>query len=276
MAVAMGCNRSDGKEGDLFSRENLVAWCIVPFDAADRTPGERAKMLNELGISRMAYDYRDRHIPSFRKEIVVLETAGIELTAVWLWVDPRNEDLFSEANRQIFQILEETGTRTDLWIGFPEGAFEEGPEEQRLDAAVQAVRKILERAEKLGCTLSLYNHGGWYGDPENQVRIIEAIGSDQIGIVYNFHHGHHQTDRFGALLERMMPYLNTINLNGMKKEGPKILPLGEGNLELEMMRTIRDAGYDGLIGIIGHTEGKDIRPVLERNLEGLEQLRRQL
>ena len=27
----------------LFARENLVAWCIVPFDSAKRGPEERAK-----------------------------------------------------------------------------------------------------------------------------------------------------------------------------------------------------------------------------------------
>ena len=39
---------------DLFDKDNLIAWCIVPFDAADRSPVERAQMLNELGISQLA------------------------------------------------------------------------------------------------------------------------------------------------------------------------------------------------------------------------------
>src|SRR5262245_59245051 len=35
---------------DLFARENLVAWCIVPFDSKKRGPEERAAMLKKLGF----------------------------------------------------------------------------------------------------------------------------------------------------------------------------------------------------------------------------------
>jgi hypothetical protein len=43
-----------------------------------------------------------------------------------------------------------------------------------------------------------------------------------------------------------------------------------------MLRIIQNSGYSGPIGILGHTEGEDIRVVLERNLKGLEELRKQL
>jgi hypothetical protein len=51
---------------DLFAKRNLVAWCIVPFDAKKRGPEERAQMLKNLGIRRLAYDYRAEHIPHVR------------------------------------------------------------------------------------------------------------------------------------------------------------------------------------------------------------------
>ena len=43
----------------LFARDNLVAWCIVPFDAAKRNSADRVQMLRELGLSRCAYDWRE-------------------------------------------------------------------------------------------------------------------------------------------------------------------------------------------------------------------------
>ena len=63
--------QSPGKNAsaELFEKDNLIAWCIVPFDAAERGPEARAKMLGDLGISQLAYDYRDEHIPSFKREI---------------------------------------------------------------------------------------------------------------------------------------------------------------------------------------------------------------
>ena len=73
-------------------------------------------------------------------------------------------------------------------MGFPESYYDGYTDEESLQKAVAAVREVLQRAEDIGCTLALYNHGGWYGEPENLMRIIDAIGSDKIKIVYNFHH----------------------------------------------------------------------------------------
>lgn len=233
-------------------------------------------MLDELGIRQFAYDYRDEHIPDFRREIRVLAEHGIRLRAVWLWVEPSGGTVLNASNLEVLRILEETGTQTELWMGIPETVFQGLDDGGSLQRAVGIVREVLERAEGMGCNVALYNHGGWFGEPENQIRIIREIGSEQVGIVYNFHHGHHQVDRFGSLFSEMMPYLTAVNINGMKVEGPKIITLGEGDRELEMLRIIRDAGYSGPIGILGHTEGEDIRIVLERNLKGLEGLKSEL
>jgi hypothetical protein len=40
----------------VFDRDNLVAWCIVPFDAGHRTPAQRADMLDRLRFRKYAYD----------------------------------------------------------------------------------------------------------------------------------------------------------------------------------------------------------------------------
>ena len=279
LAFCLGISacRSGGSTGDkLFEQENLLAWCIVPFDAEERSPLERAEMLRELGLRHFAYDYRDKHIPFFREEIETLRAQRIALDAVWLWVDPRWEDPLNGAGRQILDILGETGSRTEIWLGFPDNAFEGLRNEERLSMAVEVVKEILEECEELGCTLALYNHGGWFGEPDNLIKIIDALGSERIRIVYNFHHAHHQLDHFQENLEKMLPYLSTININGMRVEGPKIITLGEGDRELELLRIIEHSGFSGTIGIIGHTEGEDIRVVLERNLDGLAELRKQL
>lgn len=275
-AICLSACMSLQNKGDLFDRQNLVAWCIVPFDASERSPEQRAHMLNELGITALAYDYRDSHIPSFPEEIEVLKAHHIDLQAVWLWADPRQEDVLGTAGRTIFEMLALSGTQTEIWVGMPEDAFDGLEDKESLVLAISAVREILAEAEKIGCSLALYNHGGWYGEPVNLVRIVEELGSENLRIVYNFHHGHHQVDRFQEYLELMLPYLSTINLNGMRVEGPKIITLGKGDRELALLRILQASGYSGSIGIIGHTEGEDIGPVLERNLQGLENLKDQL
>ena len=67
----------------LFSRTNLVAWCIVPFDTAKRTPLQRAEMLQRLGIHKLAYDWRDEHVATFEDEILECKKHGIEYFAFW-------------------------------------------------------------------------------------------------------------------------------------------------------------------------------------------------
>src|SRR5262245_40470708 len=66
---------------NLFARTNLAAWCIVPFDRKERGPEERAAMLEKLGITMLAYDYRAKHIPTFDAEIEALANHHIRLLA---------------------------------------------------------------------------------------------------------------------------------------------------------------------------------------------------
>src|SRR6476659_7380389 len=79
-------NCPSGRAADyqLFARTNLMAWCIVPFDAKKRGPEERAAMLEKLGFKHFAYDYRAEHIPTFDAEIEALKTRGVALDAFWL------------------------------------------------------------------------------------------------------------------------------------------------------------------------------------------------
>ena len=89
----------------LFAKDNLVAWCIVPFDAKKRGPEERAAMLKRLGFTKFAYDYRAEHIPTFDAEMEALKKQGIELTAWWF-----PQTLNAEA-RQILDVLKRHNSR---------------------------------------------------------------------------------------------------------------------------------------------------------------------
>ncbi len=89
------CLQSDNRKGksvDLFVKENLIAWCVVPYDTMHRGPEERARMLMELGFTKFAWDWREQHLPVLPDEINALRNHKIELTAVWLWIDKRASD----------------------------------------------------------------------------------------------------------------------------------------------------------------------------------------
>src|SRR3990172_10300906 len=72
-----------GENACIVSKDNLVAWCIVPFDAKKRGPEERAEMLVRLGFKKLAYDWRGEHVPTFEQEILQLKAQGIEFFAFW-------------------------------------------------------------------------------------------------------------------------------------------------------------------------------------------------
>lgn len=263
-----------GKE--IFDNDNLVAWCIVPFDAMERSPKERAAMLEDLGFTKMAWDWRMEHIETLPEEIESLQRHGIELTAVWLWLDRHASEGLQPHHHQIFDAVGESGLETTYWVSFGNDFFEGLTGDQKVENAVNAISLVHDRVRRDRGRIALYNHMDWFGEPDNQIRIIEKLGRDSIGIVYNFHHAHHQVEEFPRLLEMMMPYLYTVNLNGMRMDGPKILDLGSGDLEAEMIRTLAESGFKGTIGILGHTEGEDIEKVLLRNFAGLERIREQL
>lgn len=257
----------------LFAPENLVAWCIVPFDAKKRGPEERAAMMQRLGIRRFAYDWRAEHLPTLDQELDALKKHGVSLDAFWFPCGAQPEK--EEHVRVILDFLRRRGVKTQLWLstGVAEG---EAPQEQRVETAARVAQWAATEAEKLGCQVALYNHGGWFGEPENQIAIIERVKMPNLGIVYNFHHGHAHLDRFPELMGKMKPHLLALNINGMRKEGPKILPVGQGDRDLELLRTVVRSGYRGPIGILDHREELDAEEALRLNLDGLRSLRERL
>jgi sugar phosphate isomerase/epimerase len=266
------CGRAaDPPKPDIFAQDNLVAWCIVPFDAKKRGPAERVEMLQKLGFKKYAYDWRAEHLPSFDEEVALLKKAKIELTAVWF---PAN---LGDDAKKLLAVIKKHGVKPQLWVtmGEPAGADKAA----KVEAAASVLKPIAEEAAKLGCSVALYNHGGWFGEPENQVAIIEALRLKNVGIVYNQHHGHDHFDRFPDLLKLMKPHLLALNLNGSvkggEKVGKKIMPLGTGQYDVKLLRAVRDSGYTGPLGILGHTQD-DAADRLADNLDGLRWLLPQL
>ena len=261
-----------GKAGHL-PQDNLVAWCIVPFDAKKRGPAERVEMLQKLAFKRYAYDWRAEHLPGFDEEVALLKK-GEDRTYRGLVSKPASLD---DDAKKLLAVIKKHDVKPQLWItmGDPAGADNTA----KVEAAAKALKPIAEEAAKLGCSVALYNHGGWFGEPENQVAIIEALKLKNVGIVYNQHHGHDHFDKFPELLKLMKPHLLAVNINGSVKGGDKIekkiMPLGTGELDVKLLRAIRDSGYTGPIGILGHTQD-DAAERLADNLDGLRWLVPQL
>lgn len=251
--------------------DNYFAWCIVPFDSQNRTPVERIDMLKSLGFKSYAYDWREKHIPEMAFEFELAKKNSIDITSVWIWIDGTDSvGNLSDNNKQVFKIIEESGIHTQVWIGISEPFFEGLNDEMSMTKAVDMVSYLSDRAATLGCKIGLYNHGGWFGDPVNQVKLIKAMPDQDLGIIFNFHHAHELLDEFPALVDLMLPHLWAVNLDGIIAGGPKILPIGEGNREHDMILLLEEKGYKGPYGILGHVEDADVKVILQKNIDGLQ------
>lgn len=252
----------------VFAKDNLVAWCIVPFDAKKRGPAERADMAKRLGFTKIAYDWRGEHVPTFEQEILEYKKHDIEFFAFWNWHD------------SFGPLIEKHDIKPQIWktLRSPKGATQEA----KVDAAAKFMLPLVKKCEQLGLKLGLYNHGGWGGEPANLVSVCQELhkqGHKKVGIVYNFHHGHEHVEDFKESLQIMKPYLLCLNLNGMSgknQQFQKILPIGRGADEPQMLKEILEVDYEGPIGILGHVASRDVEIVLKENLKGLRELKGKL
>lgn len=248
---------------DLFAKDNLVAWCIVPFDAEKRGPSARAEMLVRLGIRKVAYDWRQQHVPTFEEEILQYKKHDLEYFAFWSW----HEDMG--------RLIEKHEIKPQIWRTLPSPRA--GTQEEKVEAAAKQLAPLVTRAGELGCKVGLYNHGGWGGESENMVVVTKWLQTnakaDHVGIIYNLHHGHGHIGDFAEVLALMKPYLLCLNLNGMNDNAqPKILPVGAGQHDRALLEIIANSGYTGPIGILDHRGDMDAEKSLKQNLDGLAKL----
>lgn len=262
LAVAAGYPGVSADVPGNFRKENLVAWCIVPFDAAKRGPEERAEMVHALGLKKVAYDWRKPHIPTFEEEILAYRRHGIEMFAFWA------------GHEEAFALFEKYDLHPQVWKTL---AGEKGEsQEEKVRSAADSMEPLAKRTGELGCAFGLYNHGGWGGEPANLIAVCEELrsrGHGHVGIVYNFHHAHGHLENWEASFAKMKPYLLCLNLNGMvpggDKEGKKILTIGEGTGEKGMIEAVIRSGYDGPVGILDHRNETDSAETLYQNITGL-------
>ncbi|MDZ4401423.1 LamG-like jellyroll fold domain-containing protein [Prosthecobacter sp.] len=268
LSAYSACSVGHLSAADIFDKSNLAAWCIVPFDAAKRTPEARAEMVAKMGLKKVAYDWRAEHVAEFEREILAYQKHGIEMFAFWGMHD------------EAFRLFEKYKLHPQIWI-MMKGAGE--TQEAQIKSAAEGLLPILEKAKKIGSQVGIYNHGGWGGEPENMVAVCDYLkknhAADNIGIIYNLHHGHSHLDRLPKAIEAMKPHLLCLNLNGMdidgEAKGRKILPLGVGTEDVKVLRILRASGYSGPIGILNHTN-EDAEGRLLDNLDGLKWLIPQL
>ena len=127
------------------------------------------------------------------------------------------------ANEMVFESLKVTELSTQIWVGIDAEFFEGLSESQSLKKAQDMISCLSEKAQKVNCKIALYNHGGWFGDPKNQLEIMKRLPQYDIGIIYHFRHkhAHPQLENYGSIIKQILLFLWCDTLNGIKKEALK-------------------------------------------------------
>ena len=270
--LTAACKAQSGTQ--LIDTDKIYAWCIVPYDSVKRLPEERINMLKGLGINKYAYDWREKHLATMAEELTLAKQNDVEIISVWMWIDDNwdSTDGLNRSNQKVFDVVKEVNYKGQIWVSFNANFFDGLSDSEAVKKGAAMIEYLSQRANALGCKVALYNHGDWFGEPKNQLKLIAALPKEHLGLIYNFHHAHKQIDSFPEMVTMMLPHLWSVNLNGLRKEGPKILTIGEGDYEKIMIDTLLEKGYVGDFGILGHVGDADVEIILRANLDGLKKL----
>ena len=206
-------------------------------------------MLERLGFKHFAYDWRGEHIPTFDAEIEALKRHGVSLDAFWVAPGELNDE-----SRIILDVLKRHGVKAPA-LG--PARLRRRPRRRAPSKSAASTRpsesssRWPTRPPRSAARVALYNHGGWFGEPENQIAIIEELkaqGITNVGMVYNLHHGHEHLDRFPELLAnaQALPRGAQPQRHGPRRRqatGGRSSRWARATHDLELLRTIRDSGY---------------------------------
>lgn len=270
-SLIISCNKNNEQ---LIKIDEVSPWCIIGFDSLERTPEQRIKMLEELGLKKYGFNRGKGEFDEMIQEFNLAKEHGIEITSTLLWLNAKRDSLgqLSPSNQELLDNIKHIEQKPVIWISFSNNYFEKIDDEESIKLAVEMIKFIKLTTDEIGCKIALYNHHGWFGNPMNQLEILKELKDDSITMVYNFHHAHEYLDDYKSILKKIKPHLSYVNLNGIQKEGPQILTIGQGDYEYEMIKTLKEEGYNGPWGILGHIKTEDVEKVLVRNIEGLKSL----
>jgi len=259
------------KVNESFKVEALSPWCIRGFDSLDRSPEQRIAMLRQMGFTKYGYNKGKGQVDEMKEEFKRAKENNIEIVSIFLWLNKERDSIgkLSPSNQELLKNLGETTNKPTIWVSFSNNFFEDLNQDQAVEFSIEMLKFIKINADEVGCKLAIYNHRGWFGNPHNQLEILEKLNYKDLTMVYNFHHAHEFVDEFQTIAKKIKPYLSYVNLNGVKKGGPEILAIGQGDHELEMIKILINEGYYGPWGILGHVKTEDVQKVLKRNLDGL-------
>ena len=248
------------------TRNPFFAFCMDTHDAKKRNLDEQARMLKELGYAGAGHLWLDG-VP---ERLKTLDQCGLQLFQVYVRVSmDAKQPKYDPRLGEVVNLLK--GRPTIL------GVLMSGmkPSDSSGDArAVEVLREIGDMAAESGIRVALYPHtGDWIEKVEDAVRVVEKVDRKNVGVMFNLCHWM-KVDKsrdYKRVLGAAMPHLFVVSINGADTDGENwdrlIQPLDRGSFDIYgFLKTLRDLGYAGPIGLQCYGIPGDAREHLARSI----------
>lgn len=243
-------------------------FCIDWHDAQKRSFAEQASMLKELGYEGVGHIWLDQ----VEERIKTLDDAGLKLFQITMTVTlAADKPAYDARFKDVLALVKGRSTQFCLLIG---GAKPSDPAAD--PRGVATLREMSDLARDSGAQLLLYPHvGDWIERIEDSVRVAQKVDRPNVGSMFNLCHWLRvdQQREYAPLLKQAMPRLWAVSINGaaLRDDQPGweryIQPLDKGDFDVgRLLKTLKELGYRGPIGLQCYGIGGDAREHLARSM----------
>ena len=244
-------------------------FCIDWHDSKKRSFAEQAQMLKELGYPGVGHIWLDK----VEERLKTLDAAGLKLFQITMAVDlaPGKTPYDAARFKEVCALIKGRHVQFDLLVNGMK------PSDSSVDPrAVEILREMSDQARDSGSQLLLYPHlSSWIERIEDSIRVADKVDRPNVGVMFNLCHWLRvdKSRDYKPLLKQALPRLWAVSINGADELDEKpgwehyIQPLDKGNFDVAaFLRTLRELGYNGPIGLQCYGIGGDVREHLERSL----------
>jgi sugar phosphate isomerase/epimerase len=253
-------------------------FCIDWHDAKKRSFKEQADMLKELGYDGVGHIWLD----NVAERLKSLDDVGLKLFQITMTVDVApGKQAFDPKFKDVLALVKGRHMQFAMLLNGMK------PSDPSVDPrAVEILREMSDLARDTGAQLLLYPHlGSWVERIEDSCRVAAKVDRPNVGVMFNLCHWL-RVDKerdYVPLLKQAMPRLWAVSINGADTMDEKpgwdryIQPLDKGSFDVgKFLKTLKDLGYKGPIGLQCYGIGGDAREHLARSMAAWQKLREKL
>jgi sugar phosphate isomerase/epimerase len=250
-------------------------FCIDWHDAKHRNFEEQAVMLKELGYDGVGHIWLDK----VDERLKTLDDKGLKLYQITMEVNiAPDKPAYGPKFKEVLSLLKGRNVQFCLLVSGGK------PSDDSLDPqAVKVLCEMSDLASESGSQLLLYPHvNNWVERIEDSIRVAEKVDRPNVGAMFNLCHWL-KVDKsrdYKSLLMKAMPRLWAVSINGADEFDAAgewehyIQPLDNGSFDMgKFLRTLKELGYKGPIGLQCYGIGGDTREHLARSMEAWKMLR---